>query len=174
MLDHKKFWGLLPFAKIGRCMSLTFPRMGTTCASTPLRWGVNCKASNIVDIDQISNLSNNVKATHKVFANKSKTNHQMMQSLQEFEPWLEELNLTLRDGGIFLPSSATDNWWIKNQEWGSFRVSKTKKKERVLDTQLSIKEKKHSSLNFQLPQNVQPSIYHLVMKRTKHSPAKEK
>lgn len=94
-------------------MSLTFPRMGTTRASTPLRWGVNCKASNIIDVDQISNLCHNFKATHKVFANKSKTNHQMMQNLQEFEPWLEELNLPLRDGGIFLPSSATDNWRIK-------------------------------------------------------------
>lgn len=53
-----------------------------------------------------------------------------MQNLQEFEPWLEELNLTLKDGGIFLPSSATDNRRIKLEQ-KKFRISKNKNKERV-------------------------------------------
>lgn len=52
-----------------------------------------------------------------------------MQNLQEFEPWLEELNLTLKDGGIFLLSSATDNWRIK-LEYKTLEYQKNKKKEK--------------------------------------------
>lgn len=82
----------------------------------------------------------------KVFATKSKTNHQMMQNLQEFEPWLEELNLTLKDGGIFLPSSATDNWRIKTR---TKKVQNIKKQEerKCKDIQLFVRKLCHKSIH---------------------------